>query len=182
MQVFALAICIFAVLRFTFFEVTFNIKCGLCISWNSTNKRIIRSVLWLLHVSSCTHNVFTRSVSVVAVDNRQWLNDPGFESRQIRELFHCTKTSRPVLGPTQRPIQLVSGSLRGAKRPGRDVDHSSPSKPRAELSYICASPICFQGMCRNDFLQILFNFFGGYSVQCRLHQTFVRSPRRYYCG
>jgi hypothetical protein len=45
--------------------------------------------------------------------------DRGWES-----LF--TTVSRPALGPTQPPIQWVPGALSlGAKRPGREADHSS---------------------------------------------------------
>jgi hypothetical protein len=36
--------------------------------------------------------------------------------------------SRTALGPTQSPIQWVPGALSlGAKRPGREADHSPPS-------------------------------------------------------
>jgi hypothetical protein len=39
--------------------------------------------------------------------------------------FHFTMLSRPVLGPTQPPIQWVPLALSpGVKRPGPDADHS----------------------------------------------------------
>jgi hypothetical protein len=42
--------------------------------------------------------------------------------------FIFTTVSRPVLGPTQPPIQWVPGSLSlGVKRLGREADHSPPS-------------------------------------------------------
>jgi hypothetical protein len=49
-----------------------------------------------------------------------------------------TTASRPALGPTQPPIQWVTGVLfLGVKRPAREADHSSPSsadvKERLEL-------------------------------------------------
>jgi hypothetical protein len=40
--------------------------------------------------------------------------------------------SRPALGPTQPPIQWVSGLSRGVKWPGRDVDHPPPSSAEVE--------------------------------------------------
>jgi hypothetical protein len=42
--------------------------------------------------------------------------------------FFLTPASRPVLGPTQPPIQWVPGVLSlEVKRPGREADHSPPS-------------------------------------------------------
>jgi hypothetical protein len=41
--------------------------------------------------------------------------------------LHST-ASRPALGPTQHPVQWVSGALSpGVKRLGREADHSLPS-------------------------------------------------------
>jgi hypothetical protein len=47
-------------------------------------------------------------------------------SRQRQEIFPLTSVSRPALGSTQPPVQLVAGSfpLGGKARPGRDADHS----------------------------------------------------------
>jgi hypothetical protein len=39
------------------------------------------------------------------------LDDQGFESRQGLGIFLYTTASRPVLGPTQPPIQWVPGAL-----------------------------------------------------------------------
>jgi hypothetical protein len=42
--------------------------------------------------------------------------------------FLLNPASRPVLGPTQPPIQWISGALSlGVKRPGHESDHSLPS-------------------------------------------------------
>jgi hypothetical protein len=44
-----------------------------------------------------------------------------------------SKSSRPVLGPTQPPIQWVLGVLSpGVKRPGREADHSPPNWFRSQ--------------------------------------------------
>jgi hypothetical protein len=53
------------------------------------------------------------------------LDDRGFESRQGLGFYLFTTASRPVLGPTQPPIQWVPRALSLAvKRPGRETDHS----------------------------------------------------------
>jgi hypothetical protein len=52
---------------------------------------------------------------------------PGIESRWGRDFTHL---SRPALGPTQPPIQWVTGFFPGGKvQSGRAVDPSPPSSP-----------------------------------------------------
>jgi hypothetical protein len=52
----------------------------------------------------------------------------GFDSRQGLGIFLFTTASRTALGPTQPPIQWLSGALSlGVKRQRREADHSSPS-------------------------------------------------------
>jgi hypothetical protein len=52
----------------------------------------------------------------------------GFDSRQRLEIFLFTTTSRMALGPTQPPIQWVSGSLSmGVKWPVCEANHSPSS-------------------------------------------------------
>jgi hypothetical protein len=51
-----------------------------------------------------------------------------FESWEGLGIFLLTTASKPVLGPTQPPIQWVSGSLSlEVKRPVREADYSPPS-------------------------------------------------------
>jgi hypothetical protein len=49
-------------------------------------------------------------------------------------IFPLTSVSKPILRPTQPPVQWVLGVLPpGAKaRPGRDADHSPPSSAEVE--------------------------------------------------
>jgi hypothetical protein len=60
----------------------------------------------------------------------------GFESRQRPGIFFFTTASRPALGPTQPPVQLVPGALSlGVKRPGREHDHSPPSSAEVKNAW-----------------------------------------------
>jgi hypothetical protein len=44
------------------------------------------------------------------------------------KICFLSMSSRPILGPTQPPIQWVSGALSsGVKRPGHESDHSPPT-------------------------------------------------------
>jgi hypothetical protein len=73
----------------------------------------------------------------------------GFDSRRGLGIFLFTTVSRTVLGPTQPPIQWVPGAPSlGVKRPGREVEHSPPS--RAEVknawSYTSTLPVRLHGV------------------------------------
>jgi hypothetical protein len=52
------------------------------------------------------------------------LDGPGIESRWRRDFRHL---SRPVLEPTQPPVNGYRVFPGGRKRPGRDADPSPPS-------------------------------------------------------
>jgi hypothetical protein len=52
----------------------------------------------------------------------------GFDSRRVLGIFLFTTASRTALGPTQPPIQWLTGSFSlGVKRPRREADHSPTS-------------------------------------------------------
>jgi hypothetical protein len=62
------------------------------------------------------------------------LDDRGFETWQGLGIFLFTTASRQALGPTQPPIQQVTGDLSlGVKQPAREADHSPPSMPRSRM-------------------------------------------------
>ena len=67
--------------------------------------------------------------SSVGIAIRYEMDSAGIESRWRRDFPH---PSRPVLGPTQPPIQWVPGLSPGVKRPGRGVYH--PLLSRAEVN------------------------------------------------
>jgi hypothetical protein len=77
------------------------------------------------------------------------LDDREFESRQELGILLFTITSIPALGPTQLPIQWVSGVLwLGVKRPGHEDDHLPPSGAEVKnaWSYTFTPPIFLHGV------------------------------------
>jgi hypothetical protein len=74
----------------------------------------------------------------------------GFESRHGLGIFLFTTVSRPALGPTQPPIQWVSGAVSlGVKRPGCEADHSLPSNAEFKnaWSYTSTPQYAFMAWC-----------------------------------
>jgi hypothetical protein len=64
------------------------------------------------------------------------LDDRGFESRQGLGIFLYTTVFRPDPGPTQPPIQWVTGALfLGVRRPVREADHSPYLVPRSNNAW-----------------------------------------------
>jgi len=64
-------------------------------------------------------------------------------------IFLFDTASGPPLGPTQPPIQWVSGAISlGVKPPGSEADHSPPSSAEVKnaWSYTSTSPIRFHGV------------------------------------
>lgn len=57
-----------------------------------------------------------------------WLDDSGFEFRQVQEIFMSPspppKRPEPPLGPTQFPVQLVLVFITAVKLSEREFDHS----------------------------------------------------------
>ena len=93
-----------------------------------------RSALHLLPDKTFCYNELEGRERLVSVGSHYGLDGPEIEYRWGRDFPH---PSRPVLGPTQPPIQWVPGLFHGVKRPGRGVNHLPPFsaevKERVEL-------------------------------------------------
>jgi hypothetical protein len=64
------------------------------------------------------------------------LDDRRFESRQGLGIFLFTTASRPALGPTEPPIQLVAGVLSlWVKQVGLKADYSHPSSAEVKNAW-----------------------------------------------
>jgi hypothetical protein len=76
----------------------------------------------------CTHCArITQSVRLVP----GWTAEVRSSSPGNGKLFHLFTSSRAPLEPTQPPIQWVAGARSpGVKRPGRETDHSPPSRAK----------------------------------------------------
>jgi hypothetical protein len=82
-----------------------------------------------------------------------WLRDGGPKDRssspgKVKNFLFST--SRPVLGPTQPPIQWVPGALSpGVKQPEREADHSPPTNAEVKKTWVCTStpPYAFMAQC-----------------------------------
>jgi hypothetical protein len=60
---------------------------------------------------------------------------------RVKNCFFST-LSRPVLGPTQPPIQWVPGALSpGVKLRGREADHSPPTNAEVKKTWIYTSTL-----------------------------------------
>jgi hypothetical protein len=77
------------------------------------------------------------------------LDDRGFKSRWGLGFLLFTTVSRQALGPTQHPIQLLSGALSlGVKRQEYEADHSPPSSAEVKecVKLYFHSPIHLHGV------------------------------------
>jgi hypothetical protein len=78
--------------------------------------------------------------SVVGIATGYWLDDRGFGVLVPVWLGIFSTLSRPDLVPTQPPIQWTQGALSlGAKRLGREVDHSPPASAEVRKIWIYTS-------------------------------------------
>jgi hypothetical protein len=73
-----------------------------------------------------------------------------FNSQWVLGIFLFTTMSRMALGPTQPPIQWVTGALSlGIKQLGHEADHSPPSSAKIKnvWSYTCTPQYIFMVWC-----------------------------------
>jgi hypothetical protein len=107
---------------FRFDQVNFNVshpstlsspKCSLIFSFLFPENKFLYGLEIVRHDSS------------VGIATRYGLDGPGIECRRGLDFPH---PSRPVLGPTQPPIQWVPGLYREVQRTVRCVDHPLPAK------------------------------------------------------
>jgi hypothetical protein len=77
--------------------------------------------------------------NTVGVATRYGLDGPGIEFWWGARFVYL---SRPAIGPTQLPVQWVSGLFSGGQVAGGGVDHPPSLKPRLkkEYSYALAPP------------------------------------------
>jgi hypothetical protein len=68
-----------------------------------------------------------------------WTTKGRSSSPGGRKNFHVSISSRPALGPTQPPIQWVTGFFPGVKRPGREDDHSPPTSAEVKKTWVYTS-------------------------------------------
>jgi hypothetical protein len=87
--------------------------------------------------------------------------------------------SRPILGPTQPPIQWVPGATSpGIKRPGREADQSPPTSAEVKNTSIYTStpPYVFMAFSFSVLLRLLsIAVAAGYQqIQSRRHKIYHR--------
>jgi hypothetical protein len=72
------------------------------------------------------------------------------DSRWVRETFLFSIASRPVLGPSQRPIHWVPAVISlWVKRKGREADKPSPFSAEVKNNVAIPHLIRFQGVVLN---------------------------------
>jgi hypothetical protein len=96
------------------------------------------------HATMCSFLMY-----ITVMKEQRWrsqLDGQGFKSWQGENIFLYSKTSGPALGPIQPLFSGCSGSSPGIKRPGRDVDHSPPSRTEVknEWSFTSTTPVCLR--------------------------------------
>jgi hypothetical protein len=111
------------------------------------------SSLIVLELIYCRYKYIVRSRNdVVGITTGYRLDDGGVGVRvPVRSrIFVFSTLPRPVLGPTQPPIQWVPGALSpGVKRQAREADHSSPASAEVKrrLIYTSTSLYAFMTQC-----------------------------------
>jgi hypothetical protein len=96
---------------------------------------VIKNCIALYTYFYCLYNAYYfTSDRLLDEWQRSQSSSPGRE-----EIFLLTTSSGPVLGPTQPPIQWVSGARSRVKRPGREVHHSPLTSADIKNTWIYTS-------------------------------------------
>jgi hypothetical protein len=79
-------------------------------------------------------NIRNKYFTIAIKELCYWLDDRGFDSGQEQKICLFSKTSRPDLEPTQRPIQWVLWVVLfpRVKQPGLEAYWSSPSSAKVK--------------------------------------------------
>jgi hypothetical protein len=68
-----------------------------------------------------------------------WLRGRSLSPSRVKN-FLLSMSPRPALGATQPPIEWVAGAVSlGARRPGREADHSPPTSAKVKKTWIYTS-------------------------------------------
>jgi hypothetical protein len=97
---------------------------------------LLISIPYCPYVNNNRVSCVTYSNTIIGTDGIR-AGRPGFDSRQGQQI---STASRPIVGPTQPPIQRVLGPLSpGVKWPGLESDHSPPTSAEVKKTWIYTS-------------------------------------------
>jgi hypothetical protein len=78
--------------------------------------------------------------STVGIVTGYRLDEGGVRVQVLVGSIILSTSSRPILGPTQPPIQWALGALLpDVKQPGREADHSPPTSAEVKKTWIYTS-------------------------------------------
>jgi hypothetical protein len=133
--------------------VTFR-KCGECLCPSSSTSRfnpLKPTLVFIIVKNSARTSKRTEQGSSVSIVSDYGLDTGwlGFDARQGQRIFPLASVSRPVVGPTQPPIQWVPGIL----SPGQSAAGAwrwplthLVQRPRMNRSYISSPPKRYHGV------------------------------------
>jgi hypothetical protein len=119
------------------------------------------------------------AITVIGMD--RW--GTGVQFQVEAEVFLFSSASRPALGPTQPPIQLVLGVLfPGAKLLGHEADHLLPSSAKVIKMNGAILPLLFHCMFPN-ILQVPTGHTVSFLIVCIRTSMYVRRVGKFpsYC-
>jgi hypothetical protein len=96
----------------------------------------------------------TLALKLVGTATSYKMDGPRLEYRQGQKILSFLQPPIATLRPTQPRVQSVPQLFPLLKRPGRDVDHSSPSSTKVKNERSCASfyPAYLHGVDKDEFI------------------------------